>query len=183
MPAPCRVTAGMRGHSSFEARPLRGLARQDDAGRAWRCSEKTTVHESNADPGDQQHHVRRPAVSAVGRLLADLRLDANSEPDPRFAVHARRLCRRDLRRRDVCVVLQAEFLARGGADGCGCRGVRRPGRALPVAAAGGAATRAGAGDARHRVHDRRLLPDGMDRRSDHGARHRPNLPAPCARPA
>src|SRR5262249_5547186 len=121
----------------------------------------------------QQRHLRRPAVPAVGGLLADLRADAHPESDAWLAVHARRLFRRHPRRRLPGRRLQ--FLARGDHQRLAGGGVRRADRAPVPAPPPGRAAGPGAGDLGHLLHDRRSLPDVVGRRPDlgrHAARAR-----------
>ena len=125
-------------------------------------SRSAARRESLADPVGQQRHAGRPAVPAVRRVLADLRADADPEPDARLDVHARRLFRREPHRRGRRILDRR--------TGCGAwrRAVRRNHRAVRAAPPGGRRTGAGAGDARAVLHGGRCLPDALGRRSDLG---------------
>src|SRR6185437_12352927 len=114
----------------------------------------------------QQHNLWWSAVFAVVRLLFDLRVDAYSEPDARLVIHAGRLCRRKLPRR--LLEHQARLLAGRHPERHRRGGVRRIDGTVAAAPAYGRPIGPGAGYARHLVHGRRFLPDGLGRRSDFG---------------
>src|SRR5579875_142376 len=131
------------------------------AGRKpWR---RNAGHEYLGGIGHQQHHVRWPAFSVVGRLLVDLRTDADSEPDARLDVHAGRLCRLQ-----HGLDLPSAVLARRADRGAGDGRLRRLDGAVPASPPRRLDPRPGAGHARIRLHHCRFLPDGVERRSDLG---------------
>ena len=109
-------------------------------------------------PDAEQHHLRRVAVSIVGRLLARLRADAHSQPRAWRLLHARRLSRRhDL-------ALWRQLLARGARGRTGRRPAGHPVRALHPAAARRQCAGPGSGDTRRLFHHRRPVPADLDRR-------------------
>src|ERR1700693_2089008 len=90
-------------------------------------------------PDVEQPGPRRPLVSARGRILADLRADAHSEPHARLVVHARRVSGRH------GTQVRAESVAfRAALRTAGCR-VWRAARAVHLASPGRKCAGTGAG--------------------------------------
>ena len=120
-----------------------GLLARLSAAEGLNPDAKPPRRESLADPVGQQRHAGRPAVPAVRRLLADLRADADPEPDARLDVHARRLFRREPDRLRASASGPPHWLAGLGVALFGAIIER-----LRAAPPGGRRTGAGAGDPR-----------------------------------
>ena len=141
------VVPRRRGPSGVRQKTLGSRFRGNDDSRIG--ASPTFEHAVLDRPDVEQPGPRRPAVPARGRILVDLRADANRESHAWLVVHARRVSGRHGTQG------RAQSLARRAAGRTVGRRVWRAARAVPSASAGRQRAGTGAGDAGHLVHRRR----------------------------